>query len=62
MFAVDRSKRCGIKSICKACDREKARRYYAENREKVIARVAARQAALREERGWRGRRRRGLGA
>ena len=40
-FARDRSKASGRKSICKLCDREKARRYYATNREAVLARVRA---------------------
>ncbi len=31
-FAVDRSKASGRKSLCKACDRDKARRYYAAKR------------------------------
>jgi hypothetical protein len=42
-FARDRSKTSDRKSICKRCDRLKARRYYQENREAVIARVSARQ-------------------
>jgi uncharacterized C2H2 Zn-finger protein len=47
-FARDRSKASGHKSRCKACDREKARRYYAANRERVLAKRAARTAELRE--------------
>jgi hypothetical protein len=58
-FALDGSKASGRKSWCKACDRDKARRLYAENRERVIARVQARNAKLREPRDWRGRRRSG---
>jgi uncharacterized CHY-type Zn-finger protein len=30
-FARDKSKSSGRKSICKACDNEKAKRYYADN-------------------------------
>lgn len=41
-FATDASKRSGRKSICRGCDRAKARRYYLANRERVIARVIAR--------------------
>jgi hypothetical protein len=41
-FAVDRGKRGGRKSLCKECDRAKARAYYVANRERVIARVRAR--------------------
>jgi hypothetical protein len=40
-FARDRSKASGRTSICKACDRAKAKAYYAANRERVIARVSA---------------------
>lgn len=43
-FAVDRSKGSGRKSICKACDNAKARRYYEANRDKVRARQNARSA------------------
>jgi hypothetical protein len=50
-FARDASKASGHKSWCKACDREKSRRYYEQNREKVIARVSARATELRRERG-----------
>jgi hypothetical protein len=46
-FAVDRSKGIGRKSICKACDREKARGYYMVHRERVRARQAAAQRAKR---------------
>jgi hypothetical protein len=38
---VDRSKASGRKSVCKECDAAKSRAYYAENRERVIARVSA---------------------
>jgi hypothetical protein len=43
-FARDASKSSGWKSLCKACDREKSRRYYERHRERVIARVIARRA------------------
>jgi hypothetical protein len=56
-FARDRSKASGRKSHCKACDREKARRYYEANRERKLAYMAERNAALREARGWRRRER-----
>jgi hypothetical protein len=48
-FARDASKASGHKSLCKACDREKARRYYAANRERKLAQMAERYAARREE-------------
>lgn len=38
LFAADRSKASGRKSICKACDREKSQVYYQANREAKIAR------------------------
>ena len=60
-FARDKTKANGRKSICKACDREKSRRYYEANRERKLASMAKRRAALREAReatGWRGRRQR----
>jgi hypothetical protein len=46
-FAGDASKASGRKSICKPCDNEKSRRYYEANRDRVIARVQAQQAAKR---------------
>jgi hypothetical protein len=46
-FARDASKRSGRKSICRECDREKSKAYYRANRERVIARVRAQQAAKR---------------
>ena len=39
-FAIDRKKPGGRKSICLPCDREKARAYYRENRERLLARAA----------------------
>ena len=56
MFARDASKASGHTSICKACDRDKSRRYYSANREKKLAYMNARNAASREARGLRGRR------
>jgi hypothetical protein len=41
-FAPDPSKASGRKSHCKACDAAKSRRYYEANRQRVIARVSAR--------------------
>jgi hypothetical protein len=41
-FARDRSKAFGRKSVCKACDRAKAQRYYVTNREAILARARAR--------------------
>lgn len=58
-LARDRSKASGRKSMCKVCDREKARRYCEANRERKLAHMAERNEALREDReatGWRGRR------
>lgn len=43
-FAIDRSKGSGRKSICRSCDRAKAKRYYEQNGERVRARVNARNA------------------
>ena len=40
-FVVDRSKRGGRGSLCRECDRERAREYYAANRDAVLARAAA---------------------
>ena len=36
------------KSHCKACDNAKSKRYYAANRERVLAKRARRTAELRE--------------
>jgi hypothetical protein len=44
-FAVDRSKRSGRKSRCKECDREQARRYYAEHREERLAKLTGERRA-----------------
>jgi hypothetical protein len=41
-FSPDRSKASGRMSICRACVREKSRVYYRANRERVLARMAAR--------------------
>jgi hypothetical protein len=57
-FARDAAKASGHKSHCKGCNNAKSRRYYAADRARVIARVQARNKALREARGWRGRRER----
>jgi len=37
-FSRDRSKASGRASICRACDALKGRRYYAANRDRVLAR------------------------
>jgi hypothetical protein len=41
-FVTDENKRMGHGSICKLCDREKSREYYAAHRQAVLARAAAR--------------------
>lgn len=46
-FARDKSKASGRKSICRACDRAKSRRYYEQNRERKLAYMAERAARLR---------------
>jgi hypothetical protein len=40
-FTVDRDKPSGRGSYCRPCDRERSREYYAENREAVLERAAA---------------------
>jgi hypothetical protein len=47
-FAVDRGKSSGRKSHCKSCDREKARRYYAEHRLEALAKQKAQKRAKRD--------------
>jgi hypothetical protein len=47
-FAPDPSKASARKSHCKPCDAAKSRRYYEANRERVIARVSARNRRLSE--------------
>jgi hypothetical protein len=49
-FSADRAKASGHASICRACDREKAREYYAANREAKLAKANERARRLREER------------
>lgn len=44
-FAVDPSKASGRKSICRPCDRVKARGYYVAHRPAVLARQRAQKAA-----------------
>lgn len=39
----------GRKSICRACDRVKAKAYYQANREKVLARQSARYEELKKD-------------
>jgi hypothetical protein len=46
-FYADRSKSLGRGSLCKECQRAKARRYYAEHRVQILERAAgARRASL----------------
>jgi hypothetical protein len=45
-FAPDPTKASGRKSHCKPCDNAKSRRYYQANRERVIARISARNRRL----------------
>lgn len=40
-FVVDRSRPQGRGSRCKECDRERVKEYYRENRERVLAKAAA---------------------
>jgi hypothetical protein len=49
-FPVDRSKASGRKSLCRACDNAKSRRFYAANQRRVIARVQAYQRRAKESR------------
>jgi hypothetical protein len=49
-FAPDGSKSSGRKSICRGCDRAKSRRYYDANRERKLAYMAKRNAAIRAAR------------
>ena len=44
-FAPDGSKASGFKSICRDCDCEKLRRYYAANRERKLAAANERNAS-----------------
>ena len=48
-FARDAHKPGGRKSLCKPCDRAKARAYYAAHRDRVLARVNARNARRRAQ-------------
>jgi hypothetical protein len=49
-FGVDRSKACGRRSYCKACDRRRGRAYYDAHKDELYAqRVAAREAAWQAE-------------
>jgi len=41
-FYADSRKACGRKSICKPCDLEKSKEYYAEHRVEKLERYAAR--------------------
>jgi len=44
-FIRDESKRMGRGSICRECDREKSRAYYAANRKRVLEKQAAKRPA-----------------
>ena len=46
-FNIRRASADGLQNICKGCNREKARRYYAENREAHIRVIMARKAQIR---------------
>ena len=54
-FAPDGSKASGFKSICRDCDCEKLRRYYAANRERKLAAANERNARKRAVRDSRSR-------
>lgn len=41
-FTFDRDKRCGRGSYCRPCEQERSRDYYQRNRERILARMAAR--------------------
>lgn len=47
-FARDRSKKHGRKAVCKACDTERGKAYYAAHRDGVLQRVKKSQAAKRQ--------------
>jgi hypothetical protein len=40
-FTLDRSKPAGLGSYCRPCDRELSREYYRANRERILAKLAA---------------------
>jgi hypothetical protein len=40
-FTVDRSKPAGLGSYCRPCDRQLSREYYRANRERILAKLAA---------------------
>lgn len=46
-FNVRRASRDGLQNICRSCNREKARNYYAQNRESHIRTIVARKAIQR---------------
>jgi hypothetical protein len=62
MFARDRSKPSGHKSICKACDREKSRRYYEADRSGSWSTCGSGRSASAKPTARRGRRRPGAEA
>lgn len=49
-FAVDRRyDEDGRKPICRGCDREKARRYYADHREEKLAKLREKRRAAKPQ-------------
>lgn len=48
-FAIDNSKRDGLKTYCKACDNARSHAYYEAHRDEVIARVQAQREQLPEK-------------
>jgi hypothetical protein len=48
-FNVKRSATDGLQNVCRACNRERARRYYRENREKHVRVIMERTAAARAQ-------------
>jgi hypothetical protein len=49
-FALDRSKRAGVKAWCRDCDNARSREYYVANREKRIAAIREWQQTRRRPR------------
>ncbi len=46
-FATDRSKASGHKSLCKACENRKSKRYYRQHREEILEKAAAKRGRPR---------------
>lgn len=49
-FGSDRTKPSGLRTVCRECDRDKSRRYYAANRAKRAAYYLANRDAILERR------------